>query len=263
MTDSGTAPPCRRCGTCCRKGGPALHRQDLQTIQAMLGSRRLEYGHLLTLRCGEPVHDQIREEVILLETECVKIGSAHGKACPLYLPASRGCAMYAQRPAECAGLCCQDTAILARVASSPRLTRFDLIASGGALAELIQEHEQRCSCQTLLRCLEQADEAGRRHIQEALCYDGAMRDLLRQRTGLRAEALSFLLGRPLPVVLQGLRAWLRLAPPGQMRLAPAGQMRLVPPKPGAPSQPRHNQTTASPDQPERPPRSGSAPWPRA
>jgi hypothetical protein len=246
MTDSGVATPCRRCGICCRKGGPALHRQDLQGIRSMLESRVLEYGHLLTLRCGEPVHDQVKEKVVLLESECVKISAAHGGPCPLYLPES-GCAIYAHRPAECAGLCCQDTAMLARIASRPRLTRFDLIASGGALADLIQEHEQRCSCHNLLRCLEQADDTATRHIQEALGYDGAMRDLLGQRTGLRDEALSFLLGRPLPVVLQGLRAWLRLAPLGA----------------GAPAGPRHSQTTALPDQPERPPRSGNAPWPRA
>ena len=97
--------PCRRCGTCCRLGGPVLHTEDLQLAARFdVGIREFAQGpaqtvtaaaiaelnrngkgfglaDLLTLRRGELARDDVAGTLLPLDAECVKIA-------PSLLPAT-------------------------------------------------------------------------------------------------------------------------------------------------------------------------------
>lgn len=201
--------PCRRCGTCCVKGPPALHLEDLP----LLWDGALSKSDLCTLRIGEPVQDQILGAATLLETECVKIRTApEGSTCIFFQNQEAACLLYAHRPLECRALKCWDTAELAEVYGRKRLTRLDVIHAHGGLAELVREHEARCGCAKLLEWLGQGTVQSRMALQEAQAYDAALRTVLAERTVLKAGMLPFLLGRPLDVVILGLMRWQSLCP---------------------------------------------------
>ena len=51
-----TAGECRRCGTCCEKGGPALHGED----RPLVDRGQVPARCLFTIRAGEPVRDDMR-----------------------------------------------------------------------------------------------------------------------------------------------------------------------------------------------------------
>jgi hypothetical protein len=55
MSPAAARPVCRRCGRCCRLGGPALHTADLPLIL----QGRLTPAELVTLRRGEGVTDNV------------------------------------------------------------------------------------------------------------------------------------------------------------------------------------------------------------
>ncbi|WP_051822482.1 hypothetical protein [Desulfonatronum thiodismutans] len=221
------APPthCRRCGTCCRKGGPALHHADLSLLRDKIILRE----DLVTLRVGEPVHDQVKGLVVPLNAECVKIRSreavntpsTQGDAgCRFHQPAPQTippqttnhpngrCAIHQNKPVECAALKCWDTADLAETAATPRLSRLDILGPDNALAELVRDHETRCSVADLLGHLQDSTPESANLLRQAAAYDAALRDLLQAKAGIPPDHLPFLLGRPLPEVIHGLRRWL-------------------------------------------------------
>ncbi|MDO9632844.1 MAG: hypothetical protein Q7I92_13180, partial [Humidesulfovibrio sp.] len=57
---------CRRCGTCCRKGGPALHVPDLHLFR---GPDALDLSLVVTLRAGELALDQPKGRLLPLTAE--------------------------------------------------------------------------------------------------------------------------------------------------------------------------------------------------
>jgi Fe-S-cluster containining protein len=191
---------CRRCGTCCTKGGPALHLEDL----SLLRSKILSESDLYTLRIGEPVYDQILDQVVLLESECVKIRSVQDStACIFFGPNEYACCLYASRPVECRALQCWDIRHWLKISRQARLTRFEIVGAESAPAELIREHEARCGCADLLELLGQDTHEARRSLRDAKAYDAALRNVLVER-GVNPQGLEFLLGRPLDTVILGL-----------------------------------------------------------
>ncbi|OIO02845.1 MAG: hypothetical protein AUJ49_05535 [Desulfovibrionaceae bacterium CG1_02_65_16] len=130
---------CRRCGECCRKGGPALHRQDLGLFS---GEKALDLCDVVTLRAGERVYDQVLDRVLPLEAEMLKFKGADGTWACVFLDAEAGdCTLYARRPAECRALFCADTAPLAAMYDKDRLTRRDLLPEGHPVLAVLAEHE--------------------------------------------------------------------------------------------------------------------------
>lgn len=82
MTATGIEPHgqtgCRRCGTCCEKGGPSLHLAD----KPLVVDGQIPARCLFTLRKGERVRDNVAGTLVPLEREIVKIrgGTAAGPA---------------------------------------------------------------------------------------------------------------------------------------------------------------------------------------
>lgn len=182
-----------------------MHDADLPLLQS--GTLRRE--DLYTLRRGEPVHDQVRKRIMLLDTECIKIRSLQGRAvCRFYQSASGLCAIHATKPLECVALRCWDTTDLTTASARPRLFRRDIIAENSALAELISDHENVCAVNPLLTWLQDDTPESSEKIRQSMAYDAALRDLLMEKARITPDLLPFLLGRPLPEVVQGLRRWL-------------------------------------------------------
>lgn len=70
---------CKRCGQCCRLGGPVLHRDDLSLLDRFdapaKGTVPFGMADLVTLRTGELVRDDVIGTLTPLESECVKLGA--------------------------------------------------------------------------------------------------------------------------------------------------------------------------------------------
>ena len=199
------APTCRRCGRCCRLGGPALHAADLPLIL----QGRLTPAELVTLRRGEGVTDNVAGTVGPSPAELVKVRPVPGgRACLLYRDPP-ACAIHDAGPLECRALFCDDPAALAALYATDRLTRADLIEPGSALAELCAHHEAETDLARLAglcRLAAAGDQAARERVAALARFDAAMRELLPARLGLAPDTLPFYLGRPLAQALPALRA---------------------------------------------------------
>ncbi len=193
-TDAG----CRRCGTCCRKGGPALHVQDIKLVRS--GVIGLE--SLFTIRAGERVRDNVRNRVVPLAAEIIKIrGCGHTWTCVFYEGDERGCRVYDHRPLECRILACWNPSELERVYERGRITREDLIGSIQGLWDLVQTHEERCSQRKLAAMIARLKTAPDPALTDAICrciaYDRHLRRLTVEKSGISPALLDFLFGRPL------------------------------------------------------------------
>jgi Fe-S-cluster containining protein len=201
-TDLNPDAGCARCGTCCRKGGPALHREDRHLVESGV----LHTRDLTTIRRGEWVHDPIQNRLLPARREIIKIKGQGGRwTCRCFDPATRSCRIYEERPLECRLLACWNTERIECAYARGRLVRRDLVGGIAGLWELVAAHEQRCDHRGLQRLLapRPASSAARRRREaaEIINYDAALRREVVARTGIEAEMLEFLFGRPLSRVV--------------------------------------------------------------
>lgn len=204
---------CRQCGTCCRKGGPALHRQDAP----LLTSGVLQLQDLCTLRSGELVRDASNDAVVPLPEEIVKIAAPFGSrpddwTCRFLTEDSR-CFIHETAPAECRALFCDDPKALIEMHGQDRLDRrsiLELLKAPAWLADSVEAHESRCNYAALIELASHLEkqEAARRALVEVVEYDRAFRDIMMEKGRVRPEMLDFLFGRPLmnTVIMFGIDA---------------------------------------------------------
>jgi Fe-S-cluster containining protein len=188
---------CERCGHCCDKGGPALHREDLPLFERGV----LGYAQVFTLRRGELVEESVEGGLLPLDAELVKVrGQGNRWTCLFYDDDGKQCSIYEDRPAECRAFNCWAPDELKAMYRSGRIGRADLVPEGSALRQLVDEHEARCSC---LRVGELADaflggdEGAGRELVDTITYDAAFRAAFAERAGVGEEEMNFLFGRPL------------------------------------------------------------------
>lgn len=193
---------CRRCGTCCDKGGPTFHVEDRMLIDAGL----IPATNLVTLRKGERVNDAIRGCLISLETEMIKIKGRNRTWRCIYLDSTGpACLIYENRPLECRILKCWDTRDIEAVYARNRLIRKDLLSGIPALLDLIADHDQRCS-HVVLRELLDSPSGGVdaiKAVQEMIAYDQSIRLLVVEKAGVTSDMLDFIFGRPLSETIRG------------------------------------------------------------
>lgn len=198
-----SAESCRRCGTCCKKGGPTFHLED----KALIESGAIPLSALFTLRKGELVRDQIRGVVLPLKQEIIKLkGKGDRWTCFCFDEHENRCRIYADRPLECRLLQCWDSTGIERVYEKNRLTRRDLLGEIEGLWELVADHEKRCAYKRLAELIEaenSTDKHGLREVVEMVGYDAELRTLLAERSLAGPEVLPFLLGRPMLESLKG------------------------------------------------------------
>jgi len=191
---------CKRCGTCCRKGGPGLHLPDKELVAKGVLTR----SDLVTLRKGELAHDPIQDQILPLSEEVIKIkGRGKSWVCRLLEP-SQGCRIYDLRPVECQALYCWNTEKLEAIYAKDRLTRFDFIPPDSALGAIIVEHEAKCPYSRVRELIEPA-LAGKpdatRELAALAEYDRSIRALLVQRSTAKVEELDLIFGRDILATL--------------------------------------------------------------
>jgi Fe-S-cluster containining protein len=200
--DSVDAHSCRRCGTCCRKGGPAFHLADRPLIE----KGTIPLRQLFTIRKGERVKDPIRGVVRPVGTELIKIrGGENTWTCTFFNERNSSCRIYTDRPLECRLLKCWDTTDVEEMTARDRLTRRHLLEGVAGLWDLVTEHEARCSCEKLVemmaRLKKERQKRTEKAVAEILNYDRHLRRLVVERSRIDPAILDFLFGRPLEKIL--------------------------------------------------------------
>jgi len=194
---------CIRCGTCCKKGGPALHIEDRQIIL----DGHISIEHLITIRKGELAFTPEGEKLKPVQQEFVKVaGKGRGWECFFYDGEESSCTIYSHRPLECRVLKCWDTRGLLSITGKDLLSRSDILKPGDPFLKLIEDHEKRCSITEIEKLLASLSEEN----------DGApslkrMAKIVQDDLSIRSNALAeftlplavelFLLGRPLFKIL--------------------------------------------------------------
>jgi Fe-S-cluster containining protein len=198
--------PCRRCGTCCRKGGPALHRQDAHLVDDGF----IPAEALYTIRAGEPVQDNVAGRPAFAGDDIIKIkGRADSWCCRFLEDATNCCTIYDHRPLECRVLQCWDTRAIEGLYDWDRLSRRDLLQGVTGLWDLVEDHERRCGYHRLRDLAGRLSEgpsdqkAALGAVTDMVKYDESLRQLLVENGHTPAGMLDFLLGRPLVQTLPG------------------------------------------------------------
>lgn len=193
---------CKRCGTCCRKGGPALHDADVRLVS----EKSIPPANLYTIRCGEQVRDNINGGLIYTDTEIIKIRSGSGSgACMFFRDSENACGIYESRPSECRAMQCRDTTAIIAMHAKNRLCRKDLFGDVGWLWEIIEAHESECGFEEINRLIGQrraGNSSASRQLSKRISYDRALRDVTVERAGLEKGMLDLVFGLPLERVLQ-------------------------------------------------------------
>lgn len=200
---SKTITHCIQCGTCCRKGGPALHEEDKKILLA----GHIERNSLITIRKGELAFSPLSGRPEPIQKELVKVaGKGKSWVCCFYDEDKSICTIYSHRPLECRILKCWDTAELLSVIGKDTLTRADIINRDDPLLTFIETHEKQCSIQMaedLISVLsEKKDDPNSLAKLTALVHhDLAIRSRAITEFGLSLEAELFFFGRPLFKIL--------------------------------------------------------------
>jgi Fe-S-cluster containining protein len=207
-----TALTCRRCGTCCRKGGPALHLTDRDLVDR----GRIPLKHLFTIRQGEPACDNITGVIAPAATDIIKIKAQHddSSGCCYFDEEQRICRQYDHRPIECQVLTCWNTTEIEGLYDRDRLTRAHLLDQVPGLWDLVQDHQYHCDYDVITglvnRFKQDSDDPDpEARLLDIIRYDQSLRLTTLERTDLDRRVLDFLFGRPLYVTIR--RFQLKLA----------------------------------------------------
>ncbi len=185
---------CKQCGTCCRKGGPALSRKDLDLIR----QGYIHHDQLVTIRRGEIGYNPATARLEPVPVELLKIrGQGSGWTCLFFAEAGNGCTIYAHRPATCRILQCWQPETLLATIYQNTLRRADLINPNDPILAEIERHEQACPGRAFTDLL--AESGGTEdlaRLSEMVRADLAIRAEVAKTAGISLELEFFLFGRP-------------------------------------------------------------------
>ncbi len=193
---------CRRCGTCCEQGGPALHGEDLALVTSGAIARR----DLVTIRLGEPAYDQRQGRVLPSEREFIKLGGSPGSWSCRFYENLRGCGIYGERPLECRRLFCRDTGPLEAVMGRDLLSRRELLAGNDQVWPWLERLEREVAYLEIKELLAGLDlhnptDDNMARLTGLVRADLAIRAAFLQSFPARESEELFLLGRPLFLVI--------------------------------------------------------------
>jgi len=190
---------CTRCGTCCLKGGPALHHEDKKILLAGYAGHQ----HLVTIRKGEMAFNPLRNILEPVKKELIKVkGKGDDWACYFYDEKEASCNIYENRFLECCLLKCWDTSEIMSLIGKNTITRADIINPGDPIMKVINEHEQECpfnEINALVSGLYSGKEKSKilTQLSEFVQKDFAIRSYAVAELGLMEEFEMFIFGRPL------------------------------------------------------------------
>jgi Fe-S-cluster containining protein len=195
---------CQRCGTCCKNGGPILHREDLALVRKQIFSLH----QLVTIRKGEPAFIPFTGKVEPAPHEMIKIaGKRASWECIFYDADRSACIIHADRPLECRLLQCWNTEKIEAVYGRDCLGRFDLVEDQDPIRDHIKRHEEKCSYAKALPLLEHLSspapgETSMEELTGLMQQDLLLRDQAVSAFRLSLQQELFYFGRPLFQSLQ-------------------------------------------------------------
>jgi len=226
---------CRRCGSCCKKGGPSFHQEDKNLIEK--GAIALKY--LYTIRQGELAYDNIKRCLVAAESDIIKTKEeTRSRACVFFDETENSCRIYENRPIECRTLMCWDTRELEEMYSRNRLSRKKLISDIEGLWDLVEDHQTRCDYKIVKGFVDKLDKPNKKSAVDGLRYminyDIQIRSLVIKKGAIDPEMVDFLLGLPLIETIK--RFGLNVKKEGdKYHLEPSGflkkKMNKIPPGP--------------------------------
>jgi Fe-S-cluster containining protein len=199
-----TISQCIRCGTCCRKGGPVLHRQDIRILRAGYAGHQ----HLVTIRKGERAYNPVSGKAEPVAREMVKvIGKETDRTCFFFDEESSSCSIYEHRFLECSLLQCRDLSQILPVIGRNTLCRFDLINLDDPIREVITTHELECpssEVENLLVALSNGAEKSEifQKLTDLMQKDNTLRSHAIDELGMKKEYELFIFGRRLSKILE-------------------------------------------------------------
>jgi Fe-S-cluster containining protein len=188
---------CRRCGTCCRKGGPVLRREDLPLLRQGV----IRHEQLVAIRIGEQGYNPASGRLEPVPVELLKIrGQGNGWTCLFFTEASNACTIHSQRPLTCRLLACwQPEALLATIYQET-LGRREILNPADPLLAWIDRQERECPAAEFTSHLARLDRTGEgadlSGLSALLRADFTLRTEFARQTGLSLAMELFVLGRP-------------------------------------------------------------------
>lgn len=204
---------CNRCGNCCRQGGPALHKKDLNLVR----EGKIPIENLITIRKGELTENPVAGGIQPAGVELVKIvGTGRQWDC-CYYDGEKGCTIYENRPQACVLLKCWDTKDILSIVEKETLSRFDILAAGDPLISVIREHELICPLPDFLYIRANSHrltEPLEKELEKLVGDDLRFRTRVIRDLNLTLSNELFYFGRPLFQLLQPLGATISESPSG-------------------------------------------------
>lgn len=195
---------CIRCGTCCKKGGPVLHDKD----KAILLAGYVGHQHLVTLRKGEMAYDPVTRKLGKIQKELLKVlGKNENWSCIFFSEKDSSCEIYRHRFIECRLLKCWDLADLISIIGKDNLSRVDIINPNDPILDIINAHEQQCSCDEfsdLISLIKRGKDYKKNLglLSELVKRDISIREYAKNKLGLKVEFELFIFGRPFTDMLK-------------------------------------------------------------
>jgi Fe-S-cluster containining protein len=189
---------CRQCGTCCRKGGPAIHQED----KKLLVNGHIPLKYLFTIRKNEPVYDNIQGCIISAPSDIIRIKSLESSnTCVFFNPDHNQCTIYDYRPLECRILECWNTLEIEERYNKGRLSRQELLANTPYISDMVEYHENRCGYHIIKRLIHQLNQDKNqnilKNIREILAFDNHFRILAIEKSICKTDVMDFLFGSSL------------------------------------------------------------------
>lgn len=189
---------CLKCGTCCRKNSPVLHREDLELIR----KKALLPENMILLRRGEPALDNILDRPILLEKELIKIRGKGRESwtCIFHDQQTSLCLIHRDRPLQCRTLECWNTRKITELYARDTLSRKDIFTRNSALEEITMMHQEKYPVEPLVEMLGleiRSPGKAAREIKSMVTSDIRFRQAFQQKTRVRDDILEYYFGRSL------------------------------------------------------------------
>ncbi len=212
---------CKRCGECCQRFSPTLHVEDLPLLKGGV----IPFSRVYTLRKGELAYSPVKEELIILEHEMVKVREDDDTGfCTFYSDEDKSCLVYSHRPHQCRAFECWNPEGFGAALASERLRRRHLIPEESVLGNMVAAHEARCSIGRLDMLFKQLggekDRAVLDEILDILQYDHAVRPFFSNKLEIDPSHMDFIFSRPLVDVVKMFGVRVQREPDGGYRMVP-------------------------------------------
>lgn len=199
-----TMKSCKRCGTCCKRGGPVLHYEDMKILR----HHHAQYAHLVTIRRGELTYNPVSDRIEQAWKEMVKVaGSGDTWSCCFYREEDAACLIYGHRFLECRLLKCWEPAEIMSIIGRNTIRRSDVINKNDPVMHIIEQHEEECSLLDLKKLIDEVSvgkesEQALRTLSVIVQKDTAIRKYALSDLGIKPEYELFIFGRPVKMILR-------------------------------------------------------------